>query len=106
MMTVPAPRAIRALRNDGVLEVTWSGQPPARLSFHDVRCFCPCAGCIDEISGVRTLNPASVPHDVTPTRLEFVGNYALKVEWSDGHSTGLYTWTLLDQLTRECSKSN
>ncbi|MCY2966498.1 MAG: DUF971 domain-containing protein [Planctomycetota bacterium] len=105
-MSAAAPTAIRALRTEGVFEVAWSPEPAVRLPFHFVRCLCPCASCIDEISGIRTLNPADVPTDVTPVKLGFVGNYALKIEWSDGHSTGLYTWDLLQELARECSKSN
>ena len=105
-MPATPPTSIRVLRDAGVIEVAWSEGPPARLPFHFVRCLCPCAGCIDEISGERTLNPADVPQDVTPVKLGFSGNYALKIWWSDGHDTGLYTWDLLQELARECSKSN
>jgi len=105
-MKAVAPRSIRALRSEGVFELAWGEQAPIRITFHDFRCACPCAGCIDEISGVRTLVPATVPLEVAPTGLEFVGNYALKVQWSDGHSTGLYPWPLLSRLSDECSKSN
>ncbi len=33
--------------------------------------------------------------------MSFTGNYALKIVWSDGHSTGLYTWDLLAELARD-----
>jgi DUF971 family protein len=39
-------------------------------------------------------------------KLGFSGNYALKISWSDGHDTGLYTWDLLQELARQCLKSN
>jgi DUF971 family protein len=39
-----------------------------------------------------------VPQDVHPIRLESVGNYALKVRWSDGHDTGIYTYRRLLDL--------
>jgi DUF971 family protein len=105
-MPAAPPTSIRVLRDAGVIEVAWPEGPPARLPFHFVRCLCPCAGGIDEISGERTLNPADVPPDVTPVKLGFSGNYALKISWSDGHDTGLYTWDLLQELARQCSKSN
>jgi DUF971 family protein len=38
--------------------------------------------------------------DVTITGLEPVGNYAVKITFSDGHRTGLYTWDYLRQLGR------
>ena len=38
---------------------------------------------------------------VTVTGLEAVGNYAVKILFSDGHTTGLYTWSTLAQLGQE-----
>lgn len=105
-MPAPVPTSIRALRGEGVFEVAWSPAEAVRLPFHLVRCMCPCAGCIDEISGVRTLVPAEVPLNVAPTVASFIGNYALKIEWTDGHSTGLYTWDLLWEIAQQCLKSN
>lgn len=37
--------------------------------------------------------------NVTITGLEPVGTYALKIIFSDGHQTGIYTWEYLSQLT-------
>lgn len=31
-------------------------------------------------------------------RLEPVGRYAIRLVFSDGHSTGLYTWTYLREI--------
>lgn len=39
--------------------------------------------------------------DVTITRIEPVGNYAVRLHFSDGHNTGIYTWTYLLTLGRE-----
>ena len=38
---------------------------------------------------------------VTITGIEPVGNYAARLKFSDGHSTGLYTWTYLEKLGQE-----
>ena len=35
------------------------------------------------------------------TRLDPVGTYAVKIVFSDGHDTGLYTWPYLLKLGRE-----
>ncbi|MBX3378753.1 MAG: DUF971 domain-containing protein [Phycisphaeraceae bacterium] len=40
--------------------------------------------------------PASGP--VVATRAELVGNYALRVHFSDGHSTGIYSWVYLRSI--------
>ncbi|MCP5405579.1 MAG: DUF971 domain-containing protein [Pseudomonadaceae bacterium] len=37
-------------------------------------------------------------HDVTITSIEPVGNYAVKLTFSDGHNTGLFTWDYLHEL--------
>jgi ATP-binding protein involved in chromosome partitioning len=30
-----------------------------------------------------------------------VGTYALRFDWSDGHSTGIYTWEYLQEIGKE-----
>jgi len=39
--------------------------------------------------------------NVSMTRLEPVGSYAVRIIFNDGHSTGLYTWNYLAKLGRE-----
>ena len=90
----PVPKAIRR-RPEGV-EIDWSDDGdrvliPART----LRLACPCAACVDELSGRRTLDPATVPLDIRADSLELVGAYGLRVRWSDGHGTGIYTFRWL-----------
>jgi len=47
------------------------------------------------MSGQRILDPASVALDIQPTRIWSVGNYAIGVAFSDGHSSGIYTFPAL-----------
>lgn len=104
-MTDP-PQNIRALKDQRILELVWSPVRTDRLPFRIVREYCPCATCIDEITGKRILDVSRIPDDIHPTSMSFVGNYAVKIVWSDGHSTGLYTWDRLDQLGEAFAKSN
>ena len=60
-----------------------------------LRLACPCAACVDEMTGRPLLDPTRVPTDVQPVALELVGGYGIRVRWSDGHSTGIYTFELL-----------
>lgn len=39
--------------------------------------------------------------DVAITRAEPVGNYAVRLIFSDGHSTGIFTWPYLEKLGRD-----
>jgi len=95
-----APTTIRAIRQDNCFELQWPGGPLCRVPFHQLRCECPCATCIDEFTGRKLLDPATVSADVAPTQLSYVGNYALKITWSDGHATGLYTWDHLADVAK------
>ncbi|MCP3984969.1 MAG: DUF971 domain-containing protein, partial [bacterium] len=63
-----------------------------------LRLACGCAACIDEWTGEQRLDPASVPDDVHPLRIESVGRYALQIEWSDGHDSGIYPFRRLRNL--------
>jgi DUF971 family protein len=50
---------------------------------------------VDEMSGRPLLDPVAVPEDVRPLSLALVGAYGLRVQWSDGHGTGIYTFERL-----------
>jgi DUF971 family protein len=97
-MSDEQPTAIKAFRDQGVLEITWPSLGARRIGFKTLRANCPCAGCVDELTGIRTLNVDAIPANIAPARIELCGNYALKVEWNDGHSTGLYTWQRLAEI--------
>lgn len=85
------PHAIR--RRPGGLEIDWDAAgDQVQFGARALRLACPCAGCVDEMSRRPLLDPASVPEDVAIVSLELVGAYGLKIRWSDGHSTGIYTF--------------
>jgi len=57
-----------------------------------------CARCVDEITGQRILDVEGLDPDIAIEEMQLVGNYALKIRWSDRHDTGLYTWPHLRRL--------
>jgi ATP-binding protein involved in chromosome partitioning len=80
------------------LAIRWAD---GRETVYDVRALrlaCGCARCVDEWSGDGLLDPASVPEDVRPLRIEPVGRYAIQIAWSDGHDTGIYPFARLRAL--------
>ena len=96
------PTNIRALQGEQVLELTWEGGQVARLPYKYLRGECPCASCRNEWTGERILDPKSIRDDLKLEGMEPIGNYAVRLGWSDGHSSGLYTWETLQRLTNEC----
>ena len=93
-----APTDIKLKRAERILEISWSDGAPRRIGARQLRCECGCAGCVDERTGVRMLDVSSVPDDIGITHIELVGNYALKLSFSDGHDTGIYSWDRLDRM--------
>lgn len=92
------PLDIQAVRNDRILRIVWPENRIAGHRFFDLRCACNCAACVDENTGIRILRPEKIDPEITIVKIDLVGNYALRIEWSDGHNTGLYTWDYLEKL--------
>ena len=80
------------------LRIVWEDGEFSEYEPRFLRMRCPCAGCVDEMTGVRTLTEEMVPEGVHPEAIHYVGRYALQFVWSDGHSTGIYPFELLRAL--------
>jgi ATP-binding protein involved in chromosome partitioning len=93
------------------LEIVGLGRPDVRFAWddgvedvwtaHDLRLRCTCAYCQSEATGERLLDPSSVPADLTVTNMSLVGNYGVAIEFSDGHSTGIYRFRELVRAAAE-----
>lgn len=97
-MTQPEPTGVNLQDSRGLLVVTWSDGTLSPVPYRSLRLACRCALCIDELTGKPLLDPASVPADVGVVDCSEVGLYGLSITWTDGHSTGIYGWTLLREL--------
>ncbi|MHC4939618.1 MAG: DUF971 domain-containing protein [Planctomycetota bacterium] len=93
----PIPTDIRQAGAD-VLAITWSDGVESHYRVFDLRAACPCAQCVDELTGEKILNPKNLDPEVKPVEINSVGNYALQIKWSDGHDTGIYSWVRLRAL--------
>lgn len=83
------------------LRIVWHDGEVSEFEPWLLRTRCPCAGCVDEMTGIRTLRPDAVAEDVYPTAIHYVGRYALQFLWSDGHATGIYPYEFLRRLWDE-----
>jgi ATP-binding protein involved in chromosome partitioning len=82
------------------LAITWNDGHQSVYDVRALRLACGCAACIDEWTGEERLDDAAVPADVKPLKIQSVGRYAIQIDWSDGHSTGIYPFRRLRALCR------
>ena len=102
----PATTPTRIEQKDAsTLSITWADGEQHDFAVRGLRLACGCAQCVDEWTGEGRLDPATIPEDVRPLRLESVGRYAVQIEWSDGHASGIYPFrrlrALADAATRD-----
>ena len=95
------PEAIGPTPAGTQLRIEWRDGVESVYTPRELRLKCPCAGCVDEMTGERILVPSMVPEGVYPEAIHYVGRYALRFVWSDGHSTGIYPFEYLRSLWNE-----
>lgn len=96
MTDSPVPQRIH--RGDREIVITWDGDHVSTYSARALRLACHCATCRDEFTGRELLDPGAIPEDIRAVTLSLVGNYAVKIRWSDGHDTGIYPYQHLLSL--------
>lgn len=91
-----APAVIKAHRKSRVLELRYADGREYRLPFEYLRVYSPSA----EVRGHGGGEPMLVPgkRNVNITRIEPVGSYAVRLVFDDGHDSGLYSWSILQEL--------
>ena len=85
-------------RDARTVSVLWEDGGRNDFDVRDLRLACPCALCVEEMSGRPLLDPKTVRPDVAPRTITSVGNYAITIKWNDGHSTGIYSFEYLRAL--------
>jgi ATP-binding protein involved in chromosome partitioning len=89
-----------SIRQEGPrsLAIVWADGHRSVYDVRALRLACGCAHCVNEWTGEGQLDAASVPADVRPVAIRAVGRYAIQIEWSDGHTTGIYPFSRLREL--------
>jgi ATP-binding protein involved in chromosome partitioning len=80
------------------LRIRWKDGAETLLPVRRIRIACRCARCVEEGTGRPLLRAEDVPLDVRPVRIQSVGRYGVRIAWSDGHDTGIYTFEALRSL--------
>lgn len=80
------------------ITLIWSDGQRSTVDNRTLRASCQCASCVDEYSGEPTLDRMTIPADIHPKSVGRIGNYALSIEWSDGHTTGFFPYKRIREL--------
>jgi DUF971 family protein len=99
----PQPIEIKIRTESRVLDVRFDDGSHYELPFEYLRVFSPSAEVKGHGGGEGILQTGK--ESVGVTGVEPIGNYALRLLFDDGHNTGLYTWGLLHELGRDCSRN-
>ncbi len=99
----PTDVKVHVTSGEGVA-ITWSDGHTSRYTFPYLRDHCPCATCNDEreqkaqdkTRSVELL-PMYKPR-VTAKAATSVGNYAIQIQFSDSHATGIYSFAALREM--------
>ena len=104
-----APQEIN-LANDGeTLVIKWQDNVEHVISAFNVRFMCPCAHCVDEITGEKLVKETDIPPDVKITESIPVGRYGVRFSFTDpspGAGAGIYTFSFLRKLGEDAAQNS
>jgi DUF971 family protein len=93
---MPHPTDIRLHQGSRVLEVEFDNGENFRLPCELLRVFSPSAEVMGHGPDQRVLQVGK--EQVNIVAIQPVGNYAVLLDFDDGHRTGIYSWTYLYEL--------
>lgn len=90
------PTEIRLHQKSRVLEIAFDDGRSFRLPYEFLRVYSPSAEVRGHGPGQEVLQAGK--RDIEIRSLDPVGSYAVQPVFSDGHSTGIYSWDYLYEL--------
>ncbi|MDD5320097.1 MAG: DUF971 domain-containing protein [Methylococcales bacterium] len=93
------PVEIKLHQVSNILEISFDDGSVFKLPCEYLRVYTPSAEALGHAPGQEILQVDK--EHVTITEIKPIGNYAIAPVFSDGHSTGIYTWDLLYKLGAE-----
>jgi DUF971 family protein len=92
------------LKRDEKLTIAWQDGLTCDYSLSLLRSMCPCAQCKVVREGEKkkksllTILPGNYSGKISVIDAQLIGNYALKIEWSDQHDSGIYSFEYLREI--------
>ena len=98
MVNIPTPKDIKLHQKSKLLEIIFDDQTECMLSCEFLRVYSPSAEVQGHHPSQAVLQTGK--ENVNITDISPVGNYAIKIHFTDGHDTGLYSWAYLHNLAK------
>jgi prepilin-type processing-associated H-X9-DG protein len=113
------PTSVKIHVSNGTgVDITWADGHASHYDFAYLREECPCATCNDEREKKQAFKSVAPGFASSPVLPMFkpkpgaksatqVGSYAIQISFSDGHSTGIYSYDHLRNICpcAECAKA-
>lgn len=95
-LTETSPLVSKIYQKDPqTMTINWNDGNSQDFKYSELQKICPCAGCVDENTGLRKADPKSVDANVSAKSVVGVGRYAIKIQFTSGCSNGLYSFEML-----------
>jgi DUF971 family protein len=101
------PEHIAISKSKGI-KIDWKDGHRSEYSLAYLRDECPCASCTGAHGTVPQKSNYSATADANPFQMfkptikmdavEEVGHYAVRIQWNDGHNTGIYSFQHLRDI--------
>lgn len=91
------PVEVRAPLGARLLEIVWDDGNTTFFRHEVLRGFCPCAVCQGHEGAINWVQPQG-DAALELAQLHETGQYGLRLEWGDGHATGIYSFRFLQDL--------
>jgi DUF971 family protein len=102
-VTPPVPIKLN-LKKDEKLDIDWADGRKSVYSITYLRSMCPCAQCKqlrqeqNQHKSLLRVLPGNHSRPLSALKAELVGNYALRIDWSDEHGSGIYSFEYLSDI--------
>lgn len=83
------------------IHLEWPNGEKWSVAHLELRLHSKDAYSVDEMTGEQLIKPEDIRKDLKPESITPLGNYAINVEWNDGHNAGIYTYTLIAALVKK-----
>ncbi len=98
MTNTPTPKEIKLHQKSKLLEIIFDDNTECKLSCEMLRVYSPSAEVQGHSPDQAVLQIGK--ENVNIIEILPVGNYAIKIKFSDGHDTGLFSWSYLHNLAK------